>query len=62
MVNENIHADTLYRQNRVETEQFAYTVRNFVYLIGQGVSLGKIRTLTSLNMAANAETAGTLIS
>jgi len=59
VVAENIDANTLYRQNKVEPEQFSYTVRNFVYLIGQRISLGKIHTFTSLNMAAKFETAGT---
>jgi hypothetical protein len=61
MVTENTGANTLYRQNKVEAEKHSHTVRNFMYLIGQRMSLGKICTFTALNMAANAETAGNSI-
>jgi hypothetical protein len=59
MVTDNTDANTLYRQNKVETEQFSYTVRSFTCLKGQRMSMRKISTFTSLNMGANAETAGT---
>jgi len=59
VMTEHIDANTFYRRSKVETEQLSYTVRNFTYLIGQRMSMGKICTFTSLNIADTAETAGT---
>jgi hypothetical protein len=62
MVTENMDANALYRQNKVETEQLSCSLRNFIYLRqDQKMSMRKISTCTSLNIAANAETAGTQI-
>jgi len=41
MVTENIDANTIYTQSKVETEQLSYTVRYSTYLLGQRMSLGK---------------------